>query len=51
MKISLWRLDEVLDLVLGRAGPEHFRRRKVDVLQELRTIEHSCDLHLTSPYC
>src|SRR3954466_15014269 len=43
--------NEVLDLVLGGAGPEHFRRREVNVLQELCTIEHSCDLHLTSPYC
>src|SRR4051812_6989330 len=43
--------NEVLDLVLGGARPEHFRRREVNVLQELCTIEHSCDLHLTSPSC
>ena len=38
-------LDKIADLVLARAGPEHFGGRKVDVLQEWRAVEHPCDLH------
>src|SRR3954463_15207195 len=48
-KDQLVAIDETLDLVLSRAGPQNFRRGEVDVLEKLRAVQHSCDLHLTSP--
>jgi hypothetical protein len=38
-------VDEVLDLILGRARPQDFRRGKIDMRQHTRAVEHSGDVH------
>ncbi len=42
---QLVAVDQALDLVLRRAGPEHFGGREIDMLEKLRAVQHSGDLH------
>jgi hypothetical protein len=42
---ELVAVDEVLDLIFGRAWAQDFRRWKIDVRQHARAVEHSGDVH------
>ena len=42
---ELVAIDQPLDLVFRRGGAKHFGGGKIDMLEELRAVEHSGDLH------
>jgi hypothetical protein len=42
---QLVTIDQTLDLVFRCTGTEHFSGREINMLEQLRPIEHSGDLH------